>query len=101
MASNIKVEALTFATDVMAVGGLLECQRRGINVPEQLAIAGFDDLPIAASTNPSLTTVKVDRVGLGRRAAEIIVNRLQGNHTYSQIVDVGFQVVERDSTRRP
>ncbi|WP_050579560.1 LacI family DNA-binding transcriptional regulator [Rhizobium leguminosarum] len=101
LASNINVEALTFATDVMAVGGLLECQRRGINVPEQLAIAGFDDLPIAASTNPSLTTVKVDRVGLGRRAAEIIVNRLQGNHTYSQIVDVGFQVVERDSTRRP
>jgi LacI family gluconate utilization system Gnt-I transcriptional repressor len=69
--------------------------------PKQLAIAGFDDLTIAASTNPSLTTVKVDRLHLGREAVEMIVNRLQGNHTYSQIVDVGFQVVERDSTRRP
>ncbi|EJC80691.1 transcriptional regulator [Rhizobium leguminosarum bv. trifolii WSM2297] len=98
--SNFKVEALTFATDVMAVGGLLECQRRGINVPEQLAISGFDDLAIAASTNPSLTTVKVDRLDIGRKAAEIIVNRLQGNHHYSPIVDVGYQVVERDSTRR-
>ncbi|WP_427147209.1 LacI family DNA-binding transcriptional regulator [Rhizobium leguminosarum] len=97
--SNIKVEALTFATDVMAVGGLLECQRRGINVPEELAIAGFDDLCLASSINPSLTTVKVDRVGLGRKAAEMIINLLQGNHHCSKIVDIGFQVVERDSTR--
>uniref|UniRef100_UPI000368513F LacI family DNA-binding transcriptional regulator n=1 Tax=Rhizobium giardinii TaxID=56731 RepID=UPI000368513F len=100
LASNVKVEALTFATDVMAVGGLLECQRQGINVPAQLAIAGFDDLTIAASINPSLTTVKVDRVDLGRKAAEIIVTRLQGNNHFSPIVDVGFQIVERDSTQR-
>ncbi|MGO4486692.1 MULTISPECIES: LacI family DNA-binding transcriptional regulator [Rhizobium] len=99
LASNVKVQALTFATDVMAVGGLLECQRREINVPEQLGIAGFDDLTIAESTNPSLTTVKVDRVELGRKAAELIVNRLQSNHHCSKIVDVGFQLVERDSTR--
>ncbi|MGO8055096.1 LacI family DNA-binding transcriptional regulator [Rhizobium leguminosarum] len=99
LASNLRVEALTFATDVMAVGGLLECQRQGIDVPEQLAIAGFDDLGIAASINPSLTTVKIDRFGIGRKAAEIIVNRLQGNHC-AQVVDVGFKLVERDSTRR-
>ncbi|MCM5687835.1 LacI family DNA-binding transcriptional regulator [Sinorhizobium meliloti] len=99
-ASGVKVEALTFATDVMAVGGLLECHRRGIVVPERLAIAGFGDLAIARSINPSLTTVKIDRVGLGRKAAEIIVSRLQGNDHSSQIVDVGFEVVERESTRR-
>lgn len=99
-ASGVKVEALTFATDVMAVGGLLECQRRGIAVPERLAIAGFGDLAIARSINPPLTTVKVDRLGLGRKAAEIIVSRLKGNDHYSQIVDVGFEVVERESTRR-
>ncbi|WP_457663835.1 LacI family DNA-binding transcriptional regulator [Sinorhizobium medicae] len=51
-APGVKVEALTFTTDVMAVGGLLECQRRGIAVPERLAIAGFDDLTIARSINP-------------------------------------------------
>ncbi|MGX5806468.1 substrate-binding domain-containing protein, partial [Bradyrhizobium sp. Arg314] len=66
-ASEVKVEAISFATDIMAVGGLLECQRRGIAVPDQLAIAGFDDLTIAAAINPSLTTVRVDRVGLGRK----------------------------------
>ncbi|WP_153417599.1 LacI family DNA-binding transcriptional regulator [Sinorhizobium medicae] len=98
--SGVKVEALTFATDVMAVGGLLECQRRGIAVPERLAIAGFGDLTIAKSINPSLTTVKVDRIGLGRKAAEIILSRLEGNDHSSRVVDVGFEVVERESTRR-
>lgn len=99
-ASDVKVGALTFATEVMAVGGLLECQRRGIAVPERLGIAGFGDLAIARSINPSLTTVKIDRLGLGRKAAEIIVSRLKGNVHSSQIVDVGFEVVERESTRR-
>ncbi|WP_164827240.1 LacI family DNA-binding transcriptional regulator [Sinorhizobium meliloti] len=99
-ASGVKVEAVTFATDVMAVGGLLECQRRGIAVPKRLAIAGFGDLAIAKLTNPSLTTVKVDRIGLGKKAAEIIVSRLKGNDHSSRVVDVGFEVVERESTRR-
>ncbi|UFX12899.1 LacI family DNA-binding transcriptional regulator [Sinorhizobium meliloti] len=99
-ASDVKVGALTFATDVMAVGGLLECQRRGIAVPERLGIAGFGDLTIARSINPALTTVKVDRLGLGRKAAEIIVSRLKGNGHSSRVVDVGFEVVERESTRR-
>ncbi|MDK1376511.1 MULTISPECIES: LacI family DNA-binding transcriptional regulator [unclassified Sinorhizobium] len=100
LASVDKVEAMCFATDVMAVGGLLECQRRGVDVPGRLAITGFDDLTIAASINPSLTTVKVDRVGLGRKAAEIIVDRLQGNNQLPHIVDVGFEIIERQSTRQ-
>ncbi|MGX5806389.1 substrate-binding domain-containing protein [Bradyrhizobium sp. Arg314] len=55
---------------------------------------------MAAAINPSLTTVRVDRVGLGRKAAELIVSRLKGNSFSPQVVDVGFQLVERGSTRR-
>jgi len=99
IASKVRPSAMTFATDVMAVGGLLECQRQNIGVPSQVAIAGFDDLTIAASINPSLTTVNVDRVGLGRKAAEIIIDRLKGNSDTPRIVDVGFKILERNSTR--
>ncbi|MGX5806390.1 substrate-binding domain-containing protein [Bradyrhizobium sp. Arg314] len=55
---------------------------------------------MAAAINPSLTTVRVDRVGLGRKPAELIVSRLKGNSFSPQVVDVGFQLVERGSTRR-
>jgi LacI family transcriptional regulator, gluconate utilization system Gnt-I transcriptional repressor len=60
------IDLLLCSTDVMAVGAIFECQRRGIAVPRQLGICGFDDLPIASSINPALTTVSIDRVEMGR-----------------------------------
>ena len=93
------VDALQCGTDVLAVGAVLECQRRGIAVPGQLAITGFDDLPIASSIVPPLTTVKIDRIGLGRRAGRVLLQRLSGEPLPSRVIDVGFQIVERASTR--
>ncbi|MGL9622946.1 LacI family DNA-binding transcriptional regulator [Bradyrhizobium sp. U531] len=99
--SSDPIDALFFATDVMAVGGLLECQRRGIAVPTQLAIAGFDDLPIASSVIPTLTTVHVDRVGMGRKIADVLLQRINGEPSPSNRIDVGFQIRERNSTLKP
>jgi LacI family transcriptional regulator, gluconate utilization system Gnt-I transcriptional repressor len=99
--SSNAIDALFFATDVMAVGSLLECQRRGIEVPNRLAIAGFDDLPIASSVIPTLTTVHVDRVGMGRKIAEALLQRINGEPPPSNRIDVGFQIRERDSTSIP
>jgi LacI family gluconate utilization system Gnt-I transcriptional repressor len=92
------IDALQCGTDVLAVGAILECQRRGINVPGQLAISGFDDLPIASSIVPTLTTVKIDRIGLGRRVGRVLLQRLSGEPLPCKVIDVGFQIVERCST---
>jgi LacI family gluconate utilization system Gnt-I transcriptional repressor len=66
-----------------------------------LAIAGFDDLPIASSVIPTLTTVHVDRVGMGRKIAEVLLQRINGEPPPSNRIDVGFQIRERDSTSIP
>ena len=92
------VDLLLCATDVMAVGAIFECQRRGIAVPGQLAVCGFDDLPIAAAVNPSLTTVSVDRVEMGRTAGRVLLRRLSGEQLGCETVDVGFEIREREST---
>lgn len=94
-----RVDVLQCGTDVLAVGAILECQRRGIAVPGKLAITGFDDLPIANSIVPPLTTVKIDRIGLGRRVGRVLLQRLSGDPLPSKVIDVGFQIVERASTR--
>ena len=93
------VDALQCGTDVMAVGAVFECQRRGIAVPGQLAITGFDDLPIASAMVPPLTTVKIDRKGLGWRIGRVLLQRLSGEPLPSKVIDVGFQIVERASTK--
>jgi len=92
------IDALFYATDVLAVGGLLECQRRGIAVPERIAIVGLGDLDIASELSPGLTTIQVPAYEIGRRAGEIIVARLSGAADEERLVDLGFSLVVRESS---
>ena len=91
------VDALQFGNDILAVGALLECQRRGIKVPGDIAISGFDDLAIAAFAVPPLTTVRIDRGEIGRRAGKMLLQRLSGSKVTAKIVDIGFEIIERQS----
>ena len=91
-------EAVFFATDVLAVGGLLECERRAIAVPAQLALAGLGDLEIARELTPALTTVGIPAYEIGRKAGEIVVSRLSGMAPDGRIWDLGFSILARDST---
>lgn len=90
-------DAVFFASGNMAIGGLMECQRCGWAVPERIAIAGFDDNELAAQVPPGLTTVRVPRHDIGRRAAELLMQRMQGTRTAERRVDLGFEIVERGS----
>lgn len=92
-----RVRAVFCSADAIAVGALFECQRRHIAVPAQIAIAGFDDLDLAAQVVPALTTIRVPRYELGRRAGEMICERLAHREVAAPIVDVGFDLVERAS----
>jgi LacI family gluconate utilization system Gnt-I transcriptional repressor len=91
-----EIGAVFFATDVLAVGGLLECQRRGIAVPGGLALIGLGDRESPDELRPALTTVRVPSYEIGRRAGEIILARLTGAGA-PRIVDLGFSIQERDS----
>lgn len=92
-----KVDAVFYASDVSAAGGLLECMRRGWPVPERLAISGFDDQAIASQVLPALTTVRVRREEIGRRSAQMILDRIEGKPVNPKVVDVGFELVIRAS----
>ncbi len=83
--------------DMLAAGALFECQRRGIAVPGKLALMGFADLPIAAGTEPTLTSMQVRATEMGQRAGEWLLRRLAGEPGLARRVDLGFTVVERRS----
>jgi LacI family gluconate utilization system Gnt-I transcriptional repressor len=91
------IDAIFCSTDILAVGVLLECLRRGLRVPDQLAVAGFDDLPIAAEIVPALTTIRIPRRRMGDEAARLILTRLRGEEPEERVVDVGFELVRRAS----
>ena len=60
------VTAILFSHDVRAISALTECAVRDLRVPEDLSIIGFDDLPMTAYTEPPLTTIRQDRISLGK-----------------------------------
>ncbi len=95
---HAQVTAIFAASEVRAVGALLECQRRGWPVPDRIAIAGFNDAGIGASLRPSLTTVHVPRHEIGSRAAAMILERVAGRRVRQRVIDVGFEIRVREST---
>lgn len=102
LARHRDVDAVFAVSDLSAVGALMECQRRGIKVPDDLAIAGFGDFEIGAQTNPSLTTVRVDCAGIGERAGQLLLDLLAMPKTdlpvSHETIDLGFDLIERQST---
>jgi LacI family gluconate utilization system Gnt-I transcriptional repressor len=89
--------AVFCSSDTLAHGVLVEAQARGMSVPRDLAIVGFADLDFAAHTYPPLSTVRIDRPAIGRRAAEALLGRIEGRPV-ERIVDIGFDVMERGTT---
>jgi LacI family transcriptional regulator, gluconate utilization system Gnt-I transcriptional repressor len=79
---------------------MVEAQARGLRVPQDIAVCGFGDADFAAHTHPSLTTVHVDGAAIGKLAAQLIVERCRGEAVAQPIVDVGFRIIERQSTAR-
>jgi LacI family gluconate utilization system Gnt-I transcriptional repressor len=91
------VRAVFCSADALAVGALYECQRRGLSIPADVAIAGFDDIPIAAQIVPALSTLRVPRYEIGSRAGQMIRDRLSGRPVKERVVDTRFRLVPRDS----
>ncbi len=89
---------LVFAVnDVMAVGAMAAARDRGVRVPDDLCVAGFDDILTLRDITPSLTTVHLDLEDIGERAVRLA---LSDQESGPQTVRVGGSVVLRESTRR-
>ena len=89
------VRAVFCSADTLAVGALFEAQRRGLESPAEIAIAGFDDLDIASEVVPALTTLRVPRYEIGRRAGEMICERLAGRDVPEPVVSIATAFVRR------
>jgi LacI family transcriptional regulator len=72
-------DAVFACNDYMAIGAMLAFQESGLHVPDDIAVAGFDNITSARYANPPLTTVQVPVYELGRRAGERLLQRVQSS----------------------
>ncbi len=92
------VDAAFLTGDVLAIGAVLEANRRGWPVPGRIAIAGSDDNEFQERLSPPLTSLRFPRYEIGRQAARMLTERVLGREVGPAVVDLGFQIIQRAST---
>lgn len=94
-----RLDALLCANDLMAVGALRTLRERGRTVPSDVAVVGMDDTDLATTTWPPLTSVGLGSAERGRRAAELLIDRIGGVGGEQRQILVRPRLVVRGSSR--
>jgi DNA-binding LacI/PurR family transcriptional regulator len=100
--AGARFTAIFAFNDVSALGAIRALRERGLRVPEDVSIIGFDDIPSAAYQNPGLTTVRQPLREMGRRAAETLVHRVEGRagRTPPHTISLDPELIVRGTTAR-
>ncbi|HEY0497834.1 MAG TPA: substrate-binding domain-containing protein [Kutzneria sp.] len=93
--------ALIGFNDKMAVGAMSAAACRGLRIPQDLSIAGFDDIDLARATRPLLTTVRQPLEEMGRMAVTLLMRLLERHQLEALHVELATELIIRDSTAPP
>jgi len=91
------MDALFAVNDKLAIDAINFLRQQGINVPDDLAVIGFDDLPTASTNIPALTTIHHPIYDKGFTAAQVLIDLLQGRREGIQHIQLSTNLVVRDS----
>jgi LacI family transcriptional regulator len=93
--------AIFAANDVMAMGVMDAVRSRGLRVPEDISIVGFDDIPQASLVRPALTTINQPLEKMGRVATQILLNMLDNPENQKTRIELPTHLVTRESCGKP
>ncbi len=90
--------AVFAANDLMALGAMLAIREANLRIPEDIALVGLDDIPAAKLVHPPLTTISQMQEDIGRTAAEMIFERIEGTAPdESRLVEMPYKLIVRES----
>lgn len=98
------VTAIVAANDLLAIGCLVELRQRGMRVPEDISLVGFNDMPLVDLIDPPLTTVRVPQYDMGVAAGRMLLDLLQDDRNGGagvEIVELPPELIVRGSTAHP
>lgn len=102
LAAERRPQAVFAANDMMALGCLFAFNQAGVRVPDEIALAGFDDIPLARYMVPSLTTMRVNIAELGAHALRVLLDLYAGQDVRERLVpQVPELIVRQSSVRAP
>ncbi len=96
--ADVPPSAVFASNDEMAFGAMKAISSKGLKIPDDVSIVGFDDIPFAAWTNPPLTTVRQPLHDIGRKAVEMLIRQIEGESLSATSVELMTELVVRAST---
>ncbi|MFS0868616.1 LacI family DNA-binding transcriptional regulator [Paenibacillus xylanilyticus] len=93
-----RYSALFSTNDMLALGAMKVLLERGVRVPEEVSVMGYDNTEVAGMYHPSLTTVSVDAAGIGRDAVSILDQLIGGEESVPRLIEYESEVIVRQST---
>jgi DNA-binding LacI/PurR family transcriptional regulator len=95
---NPRLTAVFVASDVVAMGAMLAIKEAGLHIPRDVALVGFDDIPLAEYFDPPLTTVRLPAFGLGWAGGERLIRIIQGEGLNDASLLLESKLITRKST---
>lgn len=92
-----QIDGVFSTNDDLALGVLFECQRLGIKVPEQLAIAGFHGHDVGQVVTPKLASILTPRIEIGQKSAEMLLKRINGEQIDQNVIDLPVKYLDGES----
>ena len=92
-----EITGITCYNDLMAIGALQACAELGRRVPDDIAIVGFDDIPLASLVTPALTTMHVPRYQLGEMVMELLLRVMAADGTFEERLWVEPRLIIRET----
>jgi LacI family transcriptional regulator len=100
LAASPRPTALFVTSDVLAFGALAAIHECGLTIPDDIAIVGFDDNPLAHFARPALTTIRLSFEEMGRQAGKMLLDRIRDNTDPVRQVQLATEVIVRASSER-
>ncbi|HWA20453.1 MAG TPA: LacI family DNA-binding transcriptional regulator [Devosia sp.] len=100
LSESNRPDALVTCNDNMAVGAYRAIHEMGLQIPDDIAVASFNDISVAQFLNPPLTTVRLPSEEIGETAVELLLERVAGREL-SKKITLASQIIWRASTRHP
>jgi len=97
---NEGATAMFAHNDSMAIGAIAEFRQHGLQVPRDISVVGFNDVPLTDQLRPPLTTVRLPGYELGRLAADLLLSRGEGSESTAERVVLAPELVIRDTTKQ-
>lgn len=97
LAAGDRITALVAGNDTIAIGAMAAIREAGLRVPEDVAVIGHDDIPVARYTLPPLSTVRVPAEEIGRQCGDLVIRMAHGERVEPQTVTLRPEVIVRES----